>query len=284
LATYINDRLTFVISGILPLFKEPNIQCTLAESPFEEKCMITFVHQPEYIPWLGFFDKLARCDTFIIYDDTQYVHGGYQNRNRIRTAQGWRWLTIPIVHNHPQMIKDVKISGTNWAKEHMRLITQNYEKTPYFQKYYPTINEALNSNHELLIDLDLHLIKLLAETLGIKTRMVRSSEFPYSGNDKNEKLVSMCKFMNASVYLSGSGGKSYVDEKIFSANHINLQWHTYNHPVYPQSFSGFEPNMSIIDLLFNVGPQAKEVILKGGLISPNAEDSLKVNVFEPLTV
>jgi hypothetical protein len=229
--------------------------------------MITLVHQPEYIPWLGFFDKMARCDTFIVYDDVQYVHGGFQNRNRIRTPQGWRWLTVPIIHHHPQMIKDVKISGAKWRKEHSRIITYNYKKTPYFNDYFPLLEEALNSEHELLFGLNLHLINLVSELLGIKTKMVRSSEFPYRGEEKNEKLISMCKFIGSDTYLSGSGGKSYVNENAFSNANIKLQWHNYTHPVYSQKFEGFQPYMSIIDLLFNMGPESKDLILKGGALS-----------------
>jgi hypothetical protein len=138
------------------------------------------------VPWLGFFDKLARCDVFVIYDDAQYVHGGYQNRNRIRTAQGWRWLTVPIIHNHPKLIKDVRISGMQWRKEPIRILSHNYEKAPYFNDYFPKIEEALNFNHELLIGLNLHLIKIIAEILGIKGNMIRSSEFPYHTMDKKK--------------------------------------------------------------------------------------------------
>jgi hypothetical protein len=236
--------------------------------------MIIFVHQPEYIPWIGFFDKLARCNVFVIYDDAQYVHGSYQNRNRIRTAQGWRWITIPIVHHHPQLIKDVKISGSQWRKEHTKILLNNYEKAPYFKEYFPLIEEALNFNHELLIGLNLHLLKNIAEALGIKAKMIRSSEFPYHGQEKNEKLISMCKFMGSDTYLSGSGGQAYVDEKAFSSANIKLQWHKYMHPSYNQNFEGFQPNMSIVDLLFNAGPKAKEVILSGGTIEENQSHPL----------
>jgi hypothetical protein len=228
--------------------------------------MIVFVHQPEYIPWIGFFDKLARCDVFVIYDDAQYVHGGYHNRNRVRTSKGWRWITIPIMHNHPQMIKDVRISGEQWRKDHLQILTQTYEKTPYFNTYFPLIEEAISFNHELLIGLNLHLLKNISEALDIKVKMVRSSEFPYHGQEKNEKLISMCKFIGSDTYLSGSGGKAYVDEKAFVNSNIKLQWHQYTHPTYAQNFEGFQPNMSIVDLLFNVGPQAKEVILSGGKV------------------
>ena len=229
--------------------------------------MIIFVHQPEYIPWLGFFDKLARCDTFVIYDDAQFQHGGFHNRNKIKTMKGWEWLTVPIVHGHPQTIKDVKIAGAQWKEKQLSIISHNYEKAPYFKEYLPIIREAINFNHELLIGLNLHLIRTIAEILNIKVNLVRSSEFPYCGKEKNEKLVSMCKFIGADTYLSGSGGKAYVNEDMFSEAKIKVQWHNYEHPIYKQKFDGFQPNMSIIDILFNMGPQAKEIILKGGIIN-----------------
>ena len=134
--------------------------------------MITFVHQPEYIPWIGFFDKLARSDIFVIYDDAQFVHGSYHNRNRIRTCKGWRWITIPIVHNHPQMIKDVRIAGNHWREEHTRVLIHNYQKAPYFAKYFPIIKEAINFNHELLIGLNLHLLKTKQEIFPQEERKV----------------------------------------------------------------------------------------------------------------
>jgi hypothetical protein len=231
--------------------------------------MIIFVHQPEYIPWLGFFDKLARCNVFVIYDDAQFVHGSYHNRNRIRTTRGWRWLTVPIVHHHPQQIKDVHISGTQWRQEHINILSHNYQKAPFFNDYFPQIKDALNFNHELLLGLNLHLIKVIAEILELKIKMIRSSEFPYHGQEKNEKLISICKFLGADIYLSGSGGKAYVDEKAFKNSNIKLQWHKYNHPSYLQSIGGFQPNMSVLDLLFNAGPQSREIILKGGATYEN---------------
>jgi hypothetical protein len=229
--------------------------------------MIIFVHQPEYIPWLGFFDKLARCDTFVIYDDAQFQHGGFHNRNRIKTVQGWSWLTVPIKHSHPQTIKEVRIAENKWREKQLCIIKQNYEKTPYFQKYFPLIKEAIGFSHELLIGLNLHLIKVVANALNIKVNMVRSSEFPHCGKEKNEKLVSICKYMGADTYLSGSGGRAYLNEAMFNEAKIMVQWHNYQHPMYKQMFGGFQPNMSIIDLLFNVGSDAKEIILRGGTLA-----------------
>ncbi len=228
--------------------------------------MIVFVHQPEYIPWLGFFDKLARCDTYVVYDDAQYQHGGFHNRNRIRTPQGWEWITVPISHGHPQTIKDVKIFDDHWKKKQLTSIISRYQRAPYFKEYYPIIEEAIAFSHQRLIGLNMHLIMAFADVLDIKAKMIRSSEVPYAGEEKNEKLVSMCKFLGADIYLCGSGGINYVNEALFNKANISVQWHSYTHPSYRQRFSGFEPNMSIIDLLFNEGPASKEILLKGGSV------------------
>lgn len=245
--------------------------------------MRVFVHQPEYIPWIGFFDKLARCDTFVIYDDAQYQHGGFHNRNKIRNRNGWEWLTIPIKHGHPQTIKDVKISGDEWKNKHLSALILNYEKAPYFKDYFPIIKDAISFNHELLIGLNLHLIRAVSDILGIKPIMMRSSEFPYGGKEKNEKLVSMCKFLGADTYLCGSGGKNYVDETMFSQANIKLEWHSYTHPAYDQRFEGFEPNMSVIDLLFNMGPDAKGILMKGGAVTASRVEDVQL-ITQPLTV
>jgi hypothetical protein len=231
--------------------------------------MIVFVHQPEYMPWLGFFDKLARCDTYVIYDDAQYQHGGFHNRNKIRTAKGWEWLTVPIVHGHPQTIKDVRIAGTEWKKKHLNAIMENYRSSSYFKDYFPLVKEALDFDNKLLIELDLHLIKNIADVLSIKVKMVRSSDFSSCGKEKSEKLVSMCKFMGADTYLSGSGGKSYLNEDLFSHANIKVMWHNYEHPIYKQTSKDFEPNMSVIDLLLNTGKEAKQIILQGGSLAEN---------------
>ncbi len=246
--------------GVSPL------QCFRGAAAFRVVAMKVFVHQPEYIPWLGFFDKLARCDVYVVYDDAQYQHGGFHNRNRIRTQRGWEWLTVPIMHGHPQTLKDVKIHGEVWRAKQLNMIKMHYRKAPFFRDYYPVIEEALLFKHELLIGLNLHLIRSIAGVLGIDVRMIRSSEFPYGGAEKNEKLVSMCKFMGADVYLSGSGGRGYIKEDLFMASGVSVQWHSYEHPSYRQVFGGFEPNLSVIDLLFNEGPRAKEIILGGGRV------------------
>ena len=233
--------------------------------------MIAFIHQPGYMPWLGFFDKLARCDKFVVYDDVQFEKGGFHNRNRIRTEDGWGWLTVPIVHNHVQMIKDILISGDRWSGNHIKNIAHNYRNAPYFEEFMPRIEEAISasSDREPLIELDMRLTEALAEILGIKVKVVRSSELPYhqEGEGKNEKIVAMCKHAGADTYLSGQGGRGYIDESVFSEAGVKVVWHDYRHPEYPQRFEGFQPFMSVIDLIFNSGPEeAKRIIMEGGIV------------------
>jgi hypothetical protein len=243
--------------------------------------MRVFVHQPEYIPWLGFFDKLARCDVYVVYDDAQYQHGSFHNRNRIRTPAGWDWLTVPIIHGHPQMIKDVKIHGALWKVKQINVIKTYYRKAPFFREYYPIIEDALLFDHELLIGLNLQLIRSIVDVLGIDVHMIRSSELPYRGAEKNEKLVSMCKFMGANKYLSGSGGRSYIKEELFNQSGIRVQWHSYEHPCYRQVFGGFEANLSVIDLLFNMGPASKDILISGGRVEEK-KPFLRTHLANPL--
>lgn len=241
--------------------------------------MIALIHQPEYLPWLGFFDKLARTDVFVIYDDVQFEKNGFQNRNKILTAHGWKWLSVPVVHNYPELIKDVKISGTDWKKDHLNKILFSYKKAPYFEKYYPLIEEAISADHELLIDLNLHIIRNISDALGIKVKMIRSSELSYEGNEKNEKLISICKSVDSDTYLVGSGGRAYTDENMFSNAGIRLLWHDYVHPTYKQQFEAFQPQMSTLDLLFNAGMESKSVIFNGSIISENINNRISPLLF-----
>ena len=152
----------------------------------------------------------------------------------------------------------MKIAGSEWKNKHLTALTRNYQDAPYFKEYFPLIKEAIECSNELLVGLDLSLIKTMAEILSIKVNFVRSSEFPYFGKEKNEKLVSMCKLMVADTYLSGSGGKAYINEDLFAQANIDIQWHSYDHPVYQQRYQGFQPYMSTIDLLFNRGQKPKK--------------------------
>jgi hypothetical protein len=224
--------------------------------------MMVFIHQPEYFPWVGFFDKLSECDLCVILDSVQFEDGGFQNRNRIRTREGWRWITVPIVHRFPQRIDEVKVVDTLWRDAHLRMIEEEYRRAQYYRKYAPMVESILSRQWESLAELTTTTIQKVADELGINTRMVLSSSLK-SGGKKNELLVGICKEVEGDCYLAGSGGSRYMNEKAFAENGISIRWHKYEHPVYKQAFEGFQPFMSVLDILFNEGENALSIIKSG---------------------
>lgn len=230
--------------------------------------MIVSIHQPEYLPWLGFFDKMAKSDVFVILDNVQFQKNGFQNRNKIKTSRGWQWLTVPIIRKFPQSISEVKIDNTTkWWKKHLTALKVNYAKSEYLREYLPFFEEVYKKRWEFLADLNIFLIKKLAELFGIKTKIEISSSLNVVGSD-TEHLVGICKKLNAKTYLSGEGGKKYIDVTLFEKEGIELRFREYEHPVYPQQHekNGFISNMSAVDLLFNCGESAIDVIKSGGKI------------------
>ena len=182
--------------------------------------MIVTIHQPQYLPWLGYFDKANNADVFILLDDVQFKKNDWQNRNRIRTSQGWQWLTVPVLHNHGQSILEVKINNaTNWTKAHFNALQMNYSKTPYFSKHIDFFEDVYNREWNLLVDINMCLIEQIIKWLGITTRVVRSSEYDIEGVS-TERLINLCKKCKATTYLAGADGKSYMDISQFEQNNI----------------------------------------------------------------
>jgi hypothetical protein len=224
--------------------------------------MRAVIHQPEYLPWLGFFDKLQKCDLFILLDHVQFQKG-FINRNKIKTSTGWKWLTIPIVHKfHRAPINVVKIKNEiNWKIENWRAIEYNYVKSPYFKDFGNLLKEVFETEWEMLVDIDVYLLQEITKFLSIKTPIIKSSSLNAKGS-KTELLVNICQEVNADIYLSGQGGKNYMDIKLFEDKNIRVEFQNFNHPRYKQQFEekGFEPGMSIIDLIFNIGPKSMDII------------------------
>ena len=235
--------------------------------------MIVTIHQPNYIPWLGFFQKLLLSDTYVVFDDVQYPRGkDYANRNQIKTNNGKLWLTIPVIgKSELKPWNQIGINkGDGWVNKHLTNIESFYKKTPYFEKYYPKIKEIyLIKEHKLLIDLNLDLIKYFLEILDKKINIVFSSDmktnvtsrFENSGLDN---ILHILNHLKATKYVSGAGdgSKRYINEDLFKAYNIELVWQNFTHPTYTQQFGEFMPYMSILDLLFNEGPNSKNIILK----------------------
>ncbi|PKL52503.1 MAG: hypothetical protein CVV37_00960 [Nitrospira bacterium HGW-Nitrospira-1] len=225
--------------------------------------MVIGILQPGYLPWLGFFEQMYRSDIFVIYDDVQYDKEGWRNRNRIKTANGIQWLTVPVLlkGSGSQMILDVRIDNkTNWRKKHLAAIRQNYSKARCFKDYIGIFEDVYERDWDLLVAIDMYFIQILAECLGIGHKnIVRSSTLNIQG-DRIERLINICKFFGADIFYEGAAGRNYIDEQDFLTRGVSVEFQDYQHPAYRQLYGDFMPNLSVIDLLFNHGTESLKII------------------------
>lgn len=228
--------------------------------------MILAAHQPQYIPWLGYFDKIARCDAFVILDRVQYKEREYQNRNRIRAKNGPLWLTVPVVSKGRgrEPIGDVRIDNSrDWARTHLLSIKAAYSRAPFFKDHLPFFEALYSRPEERLSDLNFRVIKYILKEFSIATPVHVESRLGIT-TTKTDRLIDICRKLGAGTYLSGAGGKEYLDEEKFPAAGVKLVYQEYAHPAYAQQFMAgtddFLPFMSAIDLLFNEGPRAKKIL------------------------
>ena len=216
------------------------------------------IHQPNYLPYLGFFHKLSLVDTFVIMDDTQYDKK-FTNRNKIKVPGNWIWLTVPINKKHKFVAnKIVEINNEeNWQSDHFEKINRSYSNSKFFKKNYKAFFEKIYSKKwDHLFTLNYELIIQLIDWLDIKIEVIKESELNVKGNS-TERLVNISKKIGAETYVSGIGGKEYMNEKMFETNNIKIEYQNFKCPIYKQVFnSEFIPNLSIIDLLFNIGPKS----------------------------
>lgn len=230
--------------------------------------MRTGILQPGYLPWLGFFEQMYKSDVFVIYEDVQYDKHGWRNRNRIKTANGVQWLTVPILvkfEEHP-LISEVEVDNKqNWRKKHLSAIQQSYSKAPFYKEYAGIFEEAYSRDWEYLIDIDMYFITKLSECLGMGSKkIIRSSTLDATG-DRVERLVNMCKMFKADTFYEGAAGRKYLDEKHFAGHGIRLEFQDYKHPVYNQLYGDFVPYLSVIDLLFNHGEESLAILTNRNL-------------------
>lgn len=215
------------------------------------------ISQPTYMPYLGFFDKIASSDIFVFFDDAQYEIRSFHNRCKIRTLEGEKWLSVPVSHPFSLKIKDVRISEDNvWKKNHLKMIETSYSSCKFFNKYWNNISSLINSDWQNLSDLNISLIEFFIKEFQMRAKLIRSSSLNLNST-KSTKLLEICKKTGGTTYLSGINGKKYLDLGIFSDAGIKVIFQDFIHPSYNQIHGEFIRNMSIIDLLLNEGNQTK---------------------------
>lgn len=219
--------------------------------------------QSNYIPWKGYFDMINMVDKFVLYDTEQYTRRDWRNRNLIKTKQGLLWLSIPVEVKGKffQSINETKVSENNWGEKHWKTIYNNYAKAPFFKQYAPLFEPLfIENNHEYLSLINYSFIKVICSIIGCETEILWSSDFNIIG-EKSEKLLSICKQLNATEYISGPAAQCYLDTNLFTENNIKVTWMDYSgYSEYNQFHPPFEHGVTILDLIFNEGPNAKKYL------------------------
>jgi hypothetical protein len=219
--------------------------------------MIIAIHQPNYLPYLGFFEKMKQSDIFVIYDDAQFNKDDFQHRNKIRIYPGWKYLTVPVEKKRIP-IMDIRIrnelmmKGIPWQEAHLKEIGDNYKDAPYYKSYEDHLGEVYTDKYDRLIDLNMNLIRFFKEAFNVKTKIIFASELGFTSRS-TERLVDITEALGGDVYLSGPAGRDYLDVSLFESRGVSVDFQDFKHPVYKQRYDGFIPNMSAIDALFNVG-------------------------------
>jgi hypothetical protein len=215
-----------------------------------------------YLPWRGYFDFIDEVDIFVIYDDVQYTRKDWRNRNRIKTAAGTRWVTVPVHFSQDDKtrIQDAKIDyGQAWQRKHTGTILQAYLGAPYFKDYAEPLFARINTVYETISQLNVALMAWCMEQLGIHVPLRHSSEFAGTG-DRNERILSILSDLGCSEYLVGPAARSYIDEEAYRQSGIGLSYKSYDYEPYPQLHGAFDGSVSVIDLLFNCGPNARQYL------------------------
>ena len=231
--------------------------------------MASFVagHQPNYLPWIGYFNKIYQADKFCLVDSIQFNKKWFSNRNKIRTNQGEVWLTVPVKTSkkYYQKISEVEIDNSlPWRRKHWKTMYLAYQKAPFFNKYADFFEDVYQRNWNMLVDLNEHIIGGILEFLNIDREIIRTSSFNPQGK-KTDLLIDICRKTGADGYLSGSGGaRQYVDEEKFKKAGLLHRFQAFEHPVYPQIHGEFVPRLAIIDLLFNCGPESEKLVKSSG--------------------
>ena len=226
--------------------------------------MIVTIHQPNYFPYPGFFQKVLLSDIYVILDRAQFEFD-ITNRNKIITPEGsWSRISVPVKKGQKFFeVRNVEINNDQpWAEKNWDLICKSYDNSSFFNLYKATLNSVFKKNWNLIFDLNFYTLKKAFEWLDIKTEFILDSELDVTGMS-SEHLLNICKKLGATKYLSGPSGKNYLNEKIFEQSKIKVEYQKYDPIIYPQKYAkSFVPNLSILDLLFNMGSDSKKFLTK----------------------
>ena len=222
--------------------------------------------QSNYIPWKGYFDLIGSVDELFLYDEVQYTRRDWRNRNLIKTPGGLQWVTIPVEvkGRFHAAIRDIRIADPSWGRRHWAKIAHSYASAPHFDTYRAVFKPAFVDAHESYLSLlNRRFLELICSLLGIKTTLRWSWEHP-SERMRSERLVDICKSAGANVYVSGPAAKAYLDEQLFEAEGMRVEWIDYSgYPEYPQLNGSFEHRVTVLDLLFNAGGEAAKYMKFG---------------------
>jgi hypothetical protein len=228
--------------------------------------VIVTAHQPAYLPWLGLIHKAALADTFVLVDTVQFEQDSFINRNKLRSPEGWRWLTVPVLtkgHMHSRM-SDLQIAPRGWARKHWTSFRMFYARTPFFGEHSTFLEDLYGRPWERLVDLCEHLLRYLFRAFEIEARLVRASTLAILGT-KSELILDLCAKTGASTFVFGALGRAYAQTDAFRAAGIQVVFQDYHHPTYRQAYPGFEHGMNAFDLLMNEGPRSRDILFEGNL-------------------
>lgn len=236
--------------------------------------MLIAAHQPHFLPWLGYFDRIRKADRFVLLDHVQFERQNYQNRSRILMGGRTEWLTVPVVQRSrderiiDKLVHNEADGRLPWGRKATMTLEHAYGRAPFFRRYFPALRDLLESSWTYLVDLDLALTDWCLEQLEIRTPLLRSSRLPVVGR-KSELVLNLCKTVGGRAYMGGLGGsRTYLDERAFAESGIRVVWQEFSHPVYPQhGVNGNGPvnGLSVVDLLFNCGPDSAAVVRGEGV-------------------
>ena len=240
---------------------------TLASPPETQGSMIVAIHQPHFIPWLGYLHRMSQVDLFVILDHVQFERRNYQNRSQIRLDGEARWLTVPVEQrSQKERILDKRVDNRDaerpWGRTHFATLRHAYREAGYFGSYAPTLRRILEGQWERLVDLDAAMLAFLMDAFSIPTKIVRSSALDVAGA-KSELILNLCRAVKADALLAGLGGsRGYLDPQEFARHGIEIRQHEFRHPLYRQCGPApFAAGLASVDLLFNAGPQSRAILL-----------------------